>query len=381
MLPSNLPEPPANCEALNQFVSHDLCSYSFECGATPFYSRCELGDNDTWACFCATSPAGTVVKELMFHGADGATVCGSMARACWTGAPAGERVCARTNELFSASECAIDESCGPTFDLGSGVKASGVERHSVTCTPGNAGTFSCVCQPERLGKQEHTLTAPSLQGACEAMIGVCRDRGGISAAVPTCKDTVEMLEGDGCGLHRTCTRSAGLGNNVSLTSSMTRLAVCSVMVGEPSYCNCSGDSLADFDLLAEFGTGTSPCRTMLDACMGATPLQPIGPIDCKISKKSEQAQACTTNLTCTRQLNVGAVEATGWGKLALGCQQHDPGGSWWCACGSQGAPKLFELGSAPSAESACDQAIDRCLQQVEVDFGPHAPLEPLPTPF
>jgi len=363
-----------------------MCTYSFECGAIPFYSRCDLGENDTWACHCATGTGSAVIKELMLRGVEGATACGVMAKACMTDAPAGEQVCERTSQDSTASGCLIEESCGPSVELGSGITAHGVERRSgVSCSPSNDGKFSCACLPQLLGKQEHTVTALSLHGACEAMIDVCRDGLPASAPPPTCTDGLDTPTATTCGVTRQCSQSAAFSNGASLTSAMTRYASCygglEGFADGQSFCTCTGGSLASFDLQTNVGIGTNACRTMLDACTGATKLEPTGPVECKISSKNEQAHACDAKLVCTRPLRLGAVDVIGQGELRYACQQHASGGPWWCSCVSKGAPKTFELGSAPSAEDVCYAAVDRCLQEVEVEFGPHPPLQMPPSPL
>ena len=384
-LPGDLPLPPANCKALSQAATTEMCTYSFECEAVALYSRCDVGQNDTWACQCATSAGGAVIKELMLRGVEGATACGVMARACLTDTPAGDRVCERTSEGATANDCQLEDSCGPSFELGSGINAHGVERRSVSCSRTNDGKFSCTCLPQLLGKQDHTVTAPSSQAACEAMIDVCRDGFPASAAPPICTDGLDTPTPTTCGVTRQCTQSAALSNGASLTSAITRYTGCygglEGSVDGQSICTCEGGLLASFTLQANVEIGTDACRTMLDACTGATKLEPTGPVDCKIASKNAQAHACDAKLVCTRALRLGAVDVVGQGELDFTCQQAASGGPWWCACVSKGAPKVFELGSAPSAEDVCYAAVDRCMQEVEVEFGPHPPLQTLPSPL
>jgi hypothetical protein len=375
---TTLPNAPENCKALSQSVTNDICSYAFECDGLTFYSRCDSGPNAAWACYCETK-RGAIMKELMFHDIAGGAACGAMARACMTEPPAGERVCERTSESFGAT-CGIEESCGPTYDLGSGIKANGVGRYSVNCSPMDDGNISCACTPPSLGKQEYTLTAPSMRAACEAMIGVCRD--GVSAAVAPgiCADTPETTPNT-CSVSRTCTRDVALGNGVSLTSKMTRKATCAVGDDEVSGCTCQGEMLSRFDLQAKLGTGTNPCRTTLDACTGATKVEPTGPVHCTIDGYGMGVQECSQRLTCSRPVSVGTAEATGSGKLNLACWQFSTGPSWWCSCASKGAPKIFKLGAAPTPTDACQAAYDRCPKEVEIDFGPHIPMQEIQRPF
>lgn len=382
---TSLPAAPPGCESVNHHVDGAMCTLSFECQAAALFSRCDADADGSWSCQCTPAKGGAPIQELVLLGAHADTACGAMARACFTHPPATEESCRRVSEVFGADECAIEETCGPTQELDSGIRAEGGARVSVSCRASDAG-LSCSCQPPIIGKRELLVTAPSIELGCEHALEACKSGLPASAAPLNCTDEASDPGELGniataCGFTRSCTQLATDGDGSSIRSALDRQAVCYVgAVGSRDLvCHCEDGNLASMSFTANAGLDGA-CETALDACTGAIELTPSGLPDCSLSYREAQGQQCEASLRCTRALQLGDMKILAEGEAKLLCLQATAGGHWWCSCDSHGAPTIFELGPAPSAEEACVAGLERCSEEIDIGFGlhPRAPAPPSP---
>lgn len=381
---SDLPEPPPGCQASSHYAVDASCNYGFSCSGVPLYSHCDAQANGSWSCECGLKGGPSALRELMLSGVDETTACGVMARACTRELPGGEPECERLSQDFQARECVIETGCGPKHELGSGASALELTRSSVRCTPGADGWASCSCDPQVLGTDPLKVSAPSLQAACEGMVDFC-GRGLTGAEPLTCSDKAEPGEqGEipSCGIRRTCELDQALGDGVSLRSHLERFGQCyegGADIDGRMVCYCEGAEL-EVDLQIDAGLNES-CGAIFDACLEKTELEPNGPVTCTLYEQELYDQECEGRLRCEQNMKLGPLDVTAQGSASLACAQRDPGGPWWCSCASKGIPKTFELGPTPSPTEACVAAAERCPEEVEIDFGPHAPLGIPPAPL
>lgn len=380
-----LPAAPPGCQSVGHYVESKMCTLSFECGSVPLFTRCDSNADGTWRCQCTPANGGASIDELVLEGASAETACGAMATACFTVPSAGEESCRRLSEDFAPDECSIEETCGPKFEVEAGITALGGERHAVTCRPSEAG-FSCTCEPELIGKRDLSVSAPSIDLVCEHVLHACKAGLPPSEAALTCTDAPTDPGELGnpataCGLARSCTQLGMPGDGVSVRSSLERNAICSVGAAgsRDLFCRCEDGMVSSLSFSANAEL-EGACQTALDACTGATELEPDGLPECKLASYDLGEQQCAAKLTCTRASKLGGLKIVAEGEARLLCQQPTAGAHWWCSCDSRGLPKIFELGPAPSAFDACARGLDRCVEAVDIGFGlhPRAPLPPAP---
>jgi hypothetical protein len=384
-MPTDLPAAPAGCQSVSHYAESTLCTLAFDCGSVPLFTRCDANADGTWSCECTPAKGGASIEQLVLEGVTAQTACGAMARACFTTPPAGEESCRRVSEAFASDECAIEETCGPRFEIDPGITALGGERRVVTCRPSDDG-FTCTCEPELVGKRDLSVSAPTIDLACEHMLHACESGLPAAEAPFTCTDEPTDPGELGnlataCGFTRSCTQLGMPGDGVSIRSSLERQAVCYVGAAgsRDLVCHCEDGIFSSMSFIANADLEGS-CQTTLDACTGVTELEPNGLPDCTLSNQDLDDQRCEARLACTRAFKLGEMQVVAEGEARLLCRQPTPGGHWWCSCDSRGAPKIFELGPASSPTDACAAGLDRCVEQVEIGFGlhPRAPTPPSP---
>lgn len=383
----HLPKPPPNCTALGHDADASLCTYNYACEGTSYYARCERRVSGSWGCQCAANGENHILKELVIRTAPDASPCAAMALACATEpSPGNERSCDRTSEASASDRCTINETCGAKIELADGTTAFTIDRVGVVCVPDSTNRYSCSCVPTFAGTSGFSVDAPSIDGACSAVLGVC-ETGKLpdTAQAPTCTDQSGSDRIGYCSAYHQCSRTARLSDGVTLTASLHRSIDCDSMpegrTDGLAPCYCSGDG-ATLDFAAKTKVDNALCRTALDACIGTTPVEPNGgTASCQMGTMHDRGGNCDAEVICTQPMTIGSLSVTASGYLNLLCQKGTTN-SWWCSCQADGKSKIIELGPANSAGEACTAAATRCPKEVQVTFGlqrtPTSPPAPLP---